>query len=533
MLNRMYLALFLSLALSLAGCPAKNKEQAPSPGSTGSVLVKMECPGEFGTSIYAISFTGPESSRTPYPGRCLNITADCNDSHGHPCGYDYLIENLPAGMYQFSMSHSELYFEFGTMDPRAVPLWNSNAAVTVVAGKTRDIYPLYTGGLAYGVFSWTVGGEPTDTACPADFLVTIVSTSTPSGTPPISSQPVSCASGSVWLSLDPGQYMFNMTLSGGTLTPPIVIKDIPITIDSQWEHGTSGAAAYIDFPAVGTLSLAWTLGGEVPATACPADGFVEVNTVPRGLIPISATTCTGSPLQIPLLSAGTHTFALSLTSSTLKSVVGFATSITPFTVTTATVDFPESGSMQLAWTINSAPSATTCPAGAVVSVVSISQPGATVAAGPVPCADSLLTVALPDLGGYLFTLTLTSGSTSTSISGLGVASTPGSSTFFSLNFVLPMLPAPEYPYAMPLDGAVGLSWNAVTGAASYNIYWATSPGVMPATGTKINTLDTSYTHNFLSSANTYYYVITAVDAGGVEGLPSTEVSAQPNPGLPI
>jgi len=131
----------------------------------------------------------------------------------------------------------------------------------------------------------------------------------------------------------------------------------------------------------------------------------------------------------------------------------------------------------------------------------------------------------PSLAGYTF-----------SPANISVTTPPTGNAVSNNNFTaqaISTLPAPEYPYAMALDGAVEVTWNAVTGAASYNIYWATSPGVTPATGTKINTLDTGYFHNSLSSANTYYYVITAVDAGGVEGLPSTEVSAQPNPGMPI
>lgn len=35
------------------------------------------------------------------------------------------------------------------------------------------------------------------------------------------------------------------------------------------------------------------------------------------------------------------------------------------------------------------------------------------------------------------------------------------------------------------DGQVDLSWDAVAGAASYNVYWSTSPGVTTASGTQI------------------------------------------------
>ena len=72
-----------------------------------------------------------------------------------------------------------------------------------------------------------------------------------------------------------------------------------------------------------------------------------------------------------------------------------------------------------------------------------------------------------------------------------------------------------------------LSWPAVTGATSYNIYWSTTPGVAPSPATMLASTSTgSYVHTGLTAGTTYYYVITATNANG-ESLPSVQVSGMP------
>jgi hypothetical protein len=71
--------------------------------------------------------------------------------------------------------------------------------------------------------------------------------------------------------------------------------------------------------------------------------------------------------------------------------------------------------------------------------------------------------------------------------------------------------------------SVGLSWGASNNAVSYNVYRATA-----AAGpfTKIaSTANLSYTDPAVSSAATYYYVVTAVDANNLESAYSNEVTA--------
>ncbi len=78
-----------------------------------------------------------------------------------------------------------------------------------------------------------------------------------------------------------------------------------------------------------------------------------------------------------------------------------------------------------------------------------------------------------------------------------------------------------------------ISWPAVTGAAGYNIYWSTSPGVTVATGTKINGAVSPYSHTGRTNGTTYYYIVvdTVVSPStsnqGVSSPASAEVSATP------
>ena len=64
------------------------------------------------------------------------------------------------------------------------------------------------------------------------------------------------------------------------------------------------------------------------------------------------------------------------------------------------------------------------------------------------------------------------------------------------------------------DGQATISWNAVSGATSYNIYWSTTSGVTKTNGTKITGATSLYTHTGLTNGTTYYYVVTAVNSNG-------------------
>ncbi|MHB8122422.1 MAG: fibronectin type III domain-containing protein [Desulfuromonadaceae bacterium] len=72
-----------------------------------------------------------------------------------------------------------------------------------------------------------------------------------------------------------------------------------------------------------------------------------------------------------------------------------------------------------------------------------------------------------------------------------------------------------------------ISWSAVSGATSYNIYFATTSGVTKTNGGKITNATSPYTQTGLAAGTTYYYIVTAVNSAG-EGTASAQVSAATN-----
>jgi hypothetical protein len=95
-------------------------------------------------------------------------------------------------------------------------------------------------------------------------------------------------------------------------------------------------------------------------------------------------------------------------------------------------------------------------------------------------------------------------------------------------------PVPDPPtniQALAGDRQVTLSWDSSTGATSYNIYFSTSPGVTPETGTKIAGATSPHIHDSLPAGQPYFYIVTAQNDSG-ESAASTEVSATPHPPYP-
>ncbi len=74
------------------------------------------------------------------------------------------------------------------------------------------------------------------------------------------------------------------------------------------------------------------------------------------------------------------------------------------------------------------------------------------------------------------------------------------------------------------DRRITVSWAAVANATSYNIYWSTTPGVNPTTGTKIAGATPPFVLAGLAPGTPYYFIIAAVNSAG-EGAASEEASA--------
>ena len=75
-------------------------------------------------------------------------------------------------------------------------------------------------------------------------------------------------------------------------------------------------------------------------------------------------------------------------------------------------------------------------------------------------------------------------------------------------------------------GVVALGWAASTGATSYNVYRGTATGAESPTPIATGIASPSYKDTAVTNGTTYYYEVTAVDAGG-ESAKSAEVSAAP------
>ena len=70
---------------------------------------------------------------------------------------------------------------------------------------------------------------------------------------------------------------------------------------------------------------------------------------------------------------------------------------------------------------------------------------------------------------------------------------------------------------------VKVSWDPVSGADSYNLYWSQSPNLTKATGTLIRNVTSPYEHDITTGAQVYYRVVAVKD--NKESELSQEVSA--------
>lgn len=76
------------------------------------------------------------------------------------------------------------------------------------------------------------------------------------------------------------------------------------------------------------------------------------------------------------------------------------------------------------------------------------------------------------------------------------------------------------------NGQVSLSWNASSGATSYNVYRGTSPGGESTTAIATGITGTTHVNTGLTNGSTYYYKVAAVNSSGTSGY-SNEASATP------
>jgi lysophospholipase L1-like esterase len=88
-------------------------------------------------------------------------------------------------------------------------------------------------------------------------------------------------------------------------------------------------------------------------------------------------------------------------------------------------------------------------------------------------------------------------------------------------------PSPANLVSIGGNAQVRLSWEDVSGATVYNVYWSTTSGAVKTTGAKISNVSSPYYQDGLSNGTIYYYVVTATNQYG-ESIESPEVSAMPS-----
>jgi hypothetical protein len=86
--------------------------------------------------------------------------------------------------------------------------------------------------------------------------------------------------------------------------------------------------------------------------------------------------------------------------------------------------------------------------------------------------------------------------------------------------------APTNLKASPGNASITFTWDTVSGATAYNLYYGTTSGVTTTSGIKIAGVASQKTLSGLTNGIPYYAVITAVNANGESSI-SSEVSATP------
>jgi len=228
-------------------------------------------------------------------------------------------------------------------------------------------------------------------------------------------------------------------------------------------------------------------------------------TIPATALVVGTNTMTINPVSgsadlSPWLSAGWVYDAIELDGPTSTPTIPPAP--TGLTATTAS-----SSQINLAWTASS-------------GATSYNVKRATVAGGPyTTIATGVTTTSYSDTGlaastTYYYVVSAVNSAGESANSTEASATTQAAPT---------IPPAPTGLIATPAKRKISLSWNASSGATSYNVKRATVTGG-PYTTIATGVTTTSYTNTGLTSGTTYYYVVSAVNTSG-ESPNSTEASA--------
>jgi fibronectin type 3 domain-containing protein len=82
------------------------------------------------------------------------------------------------------------------------------------------------------------------------------------------------------------------------------------------------------------------------------------------------------------------------------------------------------------------------------------------------------------------------------------------------------LPAPDNLSASGANNTIILTWNSVSGATSYTLYWDNVSGIDSSDTAITSITNDNYTHNNMDNGSTYYYKVAAVNSSGTGTLSS-------------
>ncbi len=82
------------------------------------------------------------------------------------------------------------------------------------------------------------------------------------------------------------------------------------------------------------------------------------------------------------------------------------------------------------------------------------------------------------------------------------------------------LPAPDNLSASGANNTIILTWNSVSGATSYTLYWDNVSGIDNSDTAITSITNDNYTHSSLDNGSIYYYKVAAVNSSGTGTLSS-------------
>ncbi len=83
-----------------------------------------------------------------------------------------------------------------------------------------------------------------------------------------------------------------------------------------------------------------------------------------------------------------------------------------------------------------------------------------------------------------------------------------------------LLPAPDNLSASGANNTITLTWNTVSGATSYTLYWDNVSGIDSSDTAITSITNVNYTHSNMNNGSTYYYKVAAVNSSGTGTLSS-------------